>query len=277
MNNNVRLLFVDDEPSIRLTLPVILRHEGFDVTVASSVPEGLELIQREKFDILLADLNIGSAGDGFLLVSAMRRVQPQASTFILTGFPDFETALQAIREQVDDYFTKPADIRDLVRIIKERLRQPNRLRDQPAKRVGQVVREQSRRIMELWLAEVTANRELRSVAMSSEQRIDHVPALIEHLARGLEAGYEEIAVDTRNDAASHGESRATQGFSTSLLVSEVRILSKAIRQVIQENLLAIDLSALVADVMKLGEELNALLEESLRAFEQTRSQVALKV
>ena len=128
--------------------------------------------------------------------------------------------------------------------------------------------------MELWLAEMTANRELRSVVMSSEQRIDHVPALIEHLARGLEAGYEEIAVDTRNDAASYGESRAMQGFSTSLLVSEVRILSKVIWQVIKENLLVIDLSALVADVMKLGEELNALLEESLRAFEQTRSQVA---
>ena len=67
------MLFVDDEPSIRLTLPVILRHEGSDVTVASSVPEGLDLIQREKFDILLADLNMSSAGDGFLLVSAMRR------------------------------------------------------------------------------------------------------------------------------------------------------------------------------------------------------------
>jgi ActR/RegA family two-component response regulator len=63
-------------------------------------------------------------------------MQPQASTFILTGFPDFETALQAIREQLDDYFSKPADIRDLVRIVKERPRQPNRLRDQPAKELG---------------------------------------------------------------------------------------------------------------------------------------------
>lgn len=268
---NTRLLFVDDEPSIRVTLPAILSQEGFDVTVAASVPEGLDLIQREKFHILLTDLNIGSAGDGFLLVSAMRRVQPQASTFILTGFPDFDTALQAIRGQVDDYFTKPANIHDLVRIMKERLLQPGRLRDQPTRRVGQIVREQSHRILELWLAEVTANRKLNSVAMSHKDRIDHLPALIEHLAHGLEAGYEEIGADTRNDATSHGESRATPGFSTSLLVSEVRILSKAIRQVIQENLLMVDLSMLVEDVMKLGEELNALLEESLRAFEQTRS------
>ena len=53
---------------------------------------------------LLTDLNIGGPADGFILVSAMRRVQCKAATFILTGYPDFQTALEAIRKQVDDYF-----------------------------------------------------------------------------------------------------------------------------------------------------------------------------
>jgi DNA-binding response OmpR family regulator len=69
-----RILFVDDESNIRLTLPAILRNEGFDVSVASSVLEAIDAIQHFQFDILLSDLNIGEPGDGFTVVSAMRRI-----------------------------------------------------------------------------------------------------------------------------------------------------------------------------------------------------------
>src|SRR5437868_11982343 len=84
-----RLLFVDDETSIRLTLPRILESRGFDVTVASTVPEALAAIQSKKFDVLLSDLNVGNPGDGFTIVSAMLRTQPEATTLIITGFPSF--------------------------------------------------------------------------------------------------------------------------------------------------------------------------------------------
>jgi DNA-binding NtrC family response regulator len=82
----IRLLFVDEEETIRRTLPLILQQEGFEVTAAATVPEGLELIQREEFDVLLSDLNIGNPADRLMLVSAMRRIQPNAATFILTGY-----------------------------------------------------------------------------------------------------------------------------------------------------------------------------------------------
>src|SRR5690348_16573825 len=92
---NTRLLFVDDEENVRTLLPMILRKEGFDVTVVATVPEALDFINRQKFEVLLADLNIGQAGDGFTVVSAMRRTQPEVATFILTGYPDFQSALEA--------------------------------------------------------------------------------------------------------------------------------------------------------------------------------------
>src|SRR4029077_10971252 len=116
-----RILFVDDEAGIRNTLKPILEQHGFEVTAASTVPEALEHMNHAAYDVLLSDLNIGEPGDGFTVVSAMRRIQPKARTFILTGYPDFSSALEAIRRQVDDYLTKPADIPTLVRTLKTKL------------------------------------------------------------------------------------------------------------------------------------------------------------
>jgi len=48
------------------------------------------------------------------------------ATIILTGFPDFDTALQALRSQVDDYLTKPADVKKLLSVLNENLRKPKR-------------------------------------------------------------------------------------------------------------------------------------------------------
>ena len=135
-----RLLFVDDENAIRVTLTAILEQEGFEVTACSSVAEALEAINKSKFDVLLSDLNIGEPGDGFTVVSAMRRVQPEVVTFILTGYPAFENALRAIRSQVDDFLVKPAEIPDLVASIENRLSHPEALRTPLQKRLVDCLR-----------------------------------------------------------------------------------------------------------------------------------------
>src|SRR5258708_25947782 len=116
-----KLLFVDDEPTIRLTLPLILEMHEFEVKSAANVTDALKLIQSEKFDVLLSDLNIGEPSDGFTVVSAMRRIQPDAITIIITGYPAFETALEAIRGQVDDYIVKPANTEELIDTIRQKL------------------------------------------------------------------------------------------------------------------------------------------------------------
>jgi DNA-binding NtrC family response regulator len=115
------LLFVDDEATIRLTLPPILQQHGFDVQAASNVPEALDMIENHRFDILLSDLNIGEPGDGFKVVRAMRKAQPKCVTILLTGYPAFDTAVEAIHHEVDDYVVKPADIDYLVRIMNQKL------------------------------------------------------------------------------------------------------------------------------------------------------------
>jgi len=121
MPNRKRLLFVDDEPNIRLTLPPVLEDHGFVVTTAESVDDAIARIDTARFDVLLSDLNIGQEGDGFQVVSAMKKRHPRCVTIILTGYPAFESAVLAIRHQVDDYVVKPADIDVLIKTINQTL------------------------------------------------------------------------------------------------------------------------------------------------------------
>src|SRR5438067_13104814 len=100
MPQKPRVLFLDDEESIRATLPLMLETYGFAVTSAATVPEALRLISQEKFDVIIADLNVGNHGDGFTVVSAIRRTQPDAVNFILTGLPALDSALDAIHTLV---------------------------------------------------------------------------------------------------------------------------------------------------------------------------------
>src|SRR2546421_8316971 len=115
------LLFVDDEPSIRLTLPPLLQERGFHVQVAANVSEALAAIKAHRFDVLLSDINIDRESDGFTVVEATRKANPDAVTILLTGYPAFESAVRSIRVEVDDYFTKPADLDAIVSTIDRKL------------------------------------------------------------------------------------------------------------------------------------------------------------
>src|SRR3954451_8487759 len=180
MAHKPRVLFVDDEESIRATLPLMLEAYGFMVTPTGTVPEALRLISNESFDVLIADLNVGQAGDGFTVVSAMRRTQPEAVTFILTGYPAFETALEAIRLQVDDYITKPTDTDTLAGKIRSKLSQPRRGEHHvESKRLLRILEERIPEITESWLNAVRADPMLAEITITDEARTDHVPRVLD--------------------------------------------------------------------------------------------------
>jgi ActR/RegA family two-component response regulator len=265
----IRLLFVDDEPAIRITLPAILKQKGFDVMTAASVPEALNLMNAEKFEVLISDLNIGEPGDGFTVVSAMRRVQPEAATFILTGYPDFESALLAIRNQVDDYLTKPAEVNNLIDVITRRLNGASpRTHKLPIKRVSDILRENARLICGQWLEQVSANPELAAIPVSVADRMDHVPAVVDELIRRVEASSENTSQAAVSAAIEHGKARKRQGFSISQIVLETRILQHTITTTVQANLLGVDLSTLIIDLVEIGESLASMLELSVRAYQR---------
>lgn len=123
-----RILFVDDEAGIRMTLPRILIKYGFDVTSVASVDEAVKEIKAHKFDALLSDLNLPLANEGFAVIHAMRQHQPRCVNFILTGYPGDASAEKAIEQQVAHYFTKPVDLNELVRTIAGKLGSKSQVR-----------------------------------------------------------------------------------------------------------------------------------------------------
>src|SRR5260370_39881947 len=115
------MLFVDDEPSIRFTLPPILEEQGFQVSVADSIASALQEVWSQKFYVLLSDLNINEPRDGFLVVKAARAANPRCVAILLTGYPDFDSAVEGINGEVDGYLVRPADIEKLLKTIEQKL------------------------------------------------------------------------------------------------------------------------------------------------------------
>ncbi len=275
-----RVLLVDDEPAILTTFQQILAGEGFDVSVAATVAEGLAQIQAKSFDALITDLNIGEPGDGFTLVSAMRRTQPDAVTFIITGFPAFDTALEAIRSQVDDYFVKPMDIHGLLQALHRRLDAPRRHVPIPAKRVGAIVQRKVNEVVQHWLRlfrdNCVGDKHLpdagRCASLSDDELIDNVPDIIDEIARCAVHGDRNLSEHARRSATHHGEQRFRQGFSIDVFLRESRFLRQAILSCIHSSMLEVNLSYVFEDLGVMSDSLDAQLEISLAAYVSLRDQ-----
>lgn len=116
-----RILLVDNDQSIRLTLPRILARLGFEVTSVACLNDALVEIQTEKFDVLLSELNLPEVNSGFHVIKEMQRAQPGCVNFILTGHPARESFQPAARYKVGHYFIKPVDVEEMVNTIKQKL------------------------------------------------------------------------------------------------------------------------------------------------------------
>jgi DNA-binding NtrC family response regulator len=268
-----KLLFVDDEPAIRATLPAVLQEYGFEVTTAATVREALTLIAQYRFDVLISDLNIGEPGDGFTVVSAMRRTQPEATTFILTGYPAFETALEAIRQQVDDYLIKPAEIAALVEKIRQKLDGPRKKTHHiEVRKLCDVLEENKRQIVQRWLAAAKDDEQICGTRLSDAELTDHLPAVIEEIIRSARG--QKFSEDATRAAQTHGRDRFRQGCNLPAMVRESRLLHEVVSRVVQENLLGTDISSLIPGIVAIGARMQAFLEESIRAYVHARHAAA---
>ena len=263
----VKVLFVDDDRLILLTTPAILREHGYSVTAVGSVNEALGLIASTQFDVLISDLNIGSAGDGFTVVSAMRRTQPQCVTLIMTGYPGFDSALEAIRAQVDDYLIKPTPIPTLIDVIEAKLRCPSLNPEAATKRISQVLRECTFEITQRTLSAMKSDPALGALPLSDEQRIEFVPRMLEDLATTLEISeHGQEPPEIVHSAKMRGFKQYRLGYTIPLVAAHIRFLEQAIYEVLHEHMRSLNLSYFMFELKRLNASLGIQLEHTQLAF-----------
>jgi two-component system KDP operon response regulator KdpE len=115
-----RILVVDDEPAIRRLLRSTLGVQDYSVLEAAGVREALEVLAREKVDLVILDLGLPD-GDGLEVV---RRLRPGSTLpiIVLSSRDDERGKVQALDAGADDYVTKPFGVEELVARIRAALR-----------------------------------------------------------------------------------------------------------------------------------------------------------
>jgi DNA-binding response OmpR family regulator len=276
-STNHRVLLVDDDGAVRAMMNQALTRKGFEVVTASSVPEALRCIADETFDVLLTDLHMPEAGDGFTVVSAMRHSQPHALTMLVSGYPDVESAMAAILLEADEVLVKPFEIGKLTDLIHNRLENRQPSKRQPKESVGAILQRCANTIIENWLTRAKRSGELNHLELSDDERTGHLPRLVEDLAVRLSkpnANAKDSDAIFSAAAVAHGKLRYSQNYTPEMLVHESRILQVTIFGTLQSNANSLDFSLLLPDVMTIADEVDAQLTQSMGSFMKLANQAA---
>src|SRR6266516_1310394 len=107
-----RILVVDDEETVTVTLAGVLELDGYGVMASTSGEIALELMRSHPFDVVLTDLRMEGV-DGFDLLRELRKISPGSVAIVLTGYGSLDSAVQALRDGAYDYLVKPCDVLEL--------------------------------------------------------------------------------------------------------------------------------------------------------------------
>lgn len=119
--SQAKILLVDDERSIRVTLGEFLRNVGFEVETAKDADHALEMLSKDDFAVVVSDI-IMPRITGVKLLEAIRQNSPFVQVILMTGEPTVETASEAVRAGAFDYLTKPIGKEDLIKTVTNAVR-----------------------------------------------------------------------------------------------------------------------------------------------------------
>src|SRR3984893_55730 len=261
-----RVLLADDDDVVRSMLQVALERDGFEVVAGACGKDALSGIAAENFDVLLSDLHMPHAGDGFTVVSAMHHTHPQAVTLMLSGYPALEEALSAIRVQADEILVKPIEIASLRKLIREKLTHPVASSSLPTESVASILEHDLAATIQYWMDLVEHDEELTCIPLSFEDRTGHLPNLIADLVNRLRfppTAKANISIAARE----HGDLRRKQGYTAAMVVEESRILQVSIFKTIQINIRRVDFSKVLLDVVTIADEVDSQLKQAMFSYE----------
>jgi len=119
--NKARILVVDDDEGIRKVITTALNDESYVADTASNGKEAIEKSKTIAYNLAIVDIRLPDM-EGTQLLSELKETTPKMRKIIVTGFPEVQNAIMAVKKGADDYITKPVNIEILLNSIKEQLR-----------------------------------------------------------------------------------------------------------------------------------------------------------
>ena len=119
-----KILVADDEQSMREFLEIMLKKEGYKVSLASNGEEVVKLVDNDLFDLVLLDIRMPKL-DGISALKKIKVIAPETVVIMITAYASADTAIKAMKEGAYDYITKPFKVEEIKLIIKNALEKKN--------------------------------------------------------------------------------------------------------------------------------------------------------
>ena len=134
-----RILIVDDEETIRLALRKFLRSRGYEVEIAGSGDQALEILDKQSFSLMLCDVRMPGM-TGVQVVPQARQRDTDLAIIMLTAVNDAATATEVLSAGASDYLMKPVELADLQQAVDRALLKRNELMEK--KRLDALIRQE---------------------------------------------------------------------------------------------------------------------------------------
>jgi two-component system response regulator PilR (NtrC family) len=119
-----KILVADDEQSMREFLDIMLKKEGYKVSLASNGEEVVKLMDSDLFDLVLLDIRMPKL-DGISTLKKIKAIAPETVVIMITAYASADTAIKAMKEGAYDYITKPFKVEEIKLIIHNALEKKN--------------------------------------------------------------------------------------------------------------------------------------------------------
>ena len=125
MYPNFRVLIVDDEQEVTVVLEEFLRMEGYEVYSITSPIEALEMIRKQKYHIVLADIVMPKM-DGIEFLTQVKQYDALTQVIMMTGYPTMDKTMRCLEAGANDYILKPfknlSQLAELIKLSEDKLK-----------------------------------------------------------------------------------------------------------------------------------------------------------
>lgn len=116
VRHHIKVLVIDDDPSICKTVSLLLEDNGYSPRAFTNPDEAIKTAEQESYQVALIDLRM-PAMDGVEVVEQLKKIDERMSCIVMTAYPDLDSATETMRRGTCDYIAKPFKQDELVQAI----------------------------------------------------------------------------------------------------------------------------------------------------------------